>query len=299
MADKLVDFIVIGAARSGTTSLFANLRAHPQIFIPLEKEICFFSDNDRYQLGPEWYMGNYFADVSPDMVTGEITPAYMLFESVAGRIHRTTPQSKLIALLRNPIDRAYSHYRFAQRLGIEERDFQTAIATLFARGRVFDDQIFSQNKEYLMFGEYGRILENYLRYFPKEQIKVLFFENFQKNTTATMKEIFEFLRVQSDFTSENFSKRQNVGGAVKSKTILKLQNWLKSNQKIKKTLLTIFPPNFLGAIDMWITRKGNVKPTSTSGPTAEERSQLKAHFENDVVLLEELLNLKAPWADFF
>jgi hypothetical protein len=206
MTDKLIDFIVIGAARSGTTSLFANLRAHPQIFIPLEKEICFFSDNDRYRLGPEWYMKNYFAGVSPHVVTGEITPAYMLFEDVACRIHQTTPRSKLIAMLRNPIDRAYSHYRFAKRLGIEERDFQTALAELFSKGRVPDKQIYSQNKEYLMFGEYGRILENYLHYFPKKQIKILFFEKFQKNTATTMKEIFEFLGVRSALYLGKFFK---------------------------------------------------------------------------------------------
>jgi hypothetical protein len=206
MADKLIDFIVIGAARSGTTSLFMNLRAHPQIFIPLEKEICFFSDNDRYKMGPDWYMKNYFAGVSSGVITGEITPAYMLFEYVAERIHQTTPRSKFIIMLRNPIDRAYSHFRFARRLDIEEKDFREAIAALSARGGVSDFQILDENNEYLMFGEYGRILENYLRYFPKEQMKILFFEKFQKNTTATMKEIFEFLGVRSDFTSDKFSK---------------------------------------------------------------------------------------------
>jgi hypothetical protein len=298
MTDKLIDFIVIGAARSGTTSLFANLRAHPQIFIPLEKEVCFFSDDDRYRLGPEWYMKNYFPGASQHLVTGEITPAYMLFEYVASRIHQTTPQSKLIALLRNPINRAYSHYRFARRLGIEEREFHIAITELLSRGRISDNQIFSQNNEYLMFGEYGKILENYFHYFPKEQIKILFFEEFQKNTTATMKEIFEFLGVRSDFVSENFSKRQNVGGEVKSKALLKLQTCLKNNKKIKKTLLTLFPPNFLGAIDMWITREGNVKPTNTSGPTVEVLLQLKDYYKEDVALLEKLINLKVPWSDF-
>jgi hypothetical protein len=298
MANKLIDFIVIGAARSGTTSLFMNLRAHPQIFIPLEKEICFFSDHDRYQLGPEWYMKNYFAGIGTEVITGEITPAYMLFEYVAERIHQTTPQSKLIALLRNPIDRAYSHFRFARRLDIEERDFGKAIAALFTRGWISDSQIFSQNNEYLMFGEYGRILQNYLRYFPREQIKILFFEQFQENTTATMKEIYEFLGVRSDFTSDKFSKRQNVGGEVKYKALLKLQTCLKNNEKIKKTLLTLFPPNLLGAIDMWITRDGNVKPKSFSGPTVEERHQLKTYYEEDVSLLGKLFDLKAPWSEF-
>lgn len=298
MTNKLIDFIVIGAARSGTTSLFANLRSHPQIFIPLEKEICFFSDDDRYHLGPDWYMKNYFAGVGPNVVTGEITPAYMLFEYVPERIHQTTSGSKLIALLRNPISRAYSHYRFAKRLDIEERDFQTSLSTLIDRGRISDSLIFSQNTEYLMFGEYGRILEKYLQYFPKEQIKIVFFEEFQKNTTDIMKQIFEFLGVQSDFNSELFSKRQNVGGEVKSKLLLKLQNWLKSNKKTKKALLTIFPPNFLGAIDMWLTMKGNVKPTIVSGPTVEECRQLKAYYKEDVALLEKLFNLKVPWSEF-
>jgi hypothetical protein len=62
--------------------------------------------------------------------------------------------------------------------------------------------------------------------------------------------------------------------------------------------MTLFPPNFLGAIDMWITRAGNVKPTSTSGPTVEERRQLKDYYAEDVALLEKLLNLKVPWSDF-
>ena len=129
--NKIIDFLVIGAARSGTTSLAAYLRSHPSIYLPLEKETCFFSDNDRYNKGVDWYLQSYFhCRKSENKIIGEATPAYMLFKYIPERIFSTTPNTKLIAILRNPIYRAYSHYRFAKRLGIESRDFNEAIKDL-------------------------------------------------------------------------------------------------------------------------------------------------------------------------
>lgn len=298
-AKKIIDFIIIGAARSGTTSLFAYLRAHPQIYIPLEKEVCFFSDDDRYQKGPDWYLKNYFSGINrKEKIIGEATPAYMLFEYVAERIYKTTPSTKLIAILRNPVQRAYSHYRFAKRLDIENKNFYTAIKQLAARGKISDSQIESQNVEYLMFGEYGRILENYMQYFRENQIKIIFFEDLKKDPLGKMAEIYDYLGVDSKFKSEEFYTRHNVGGEPRFKSILKLQQWLKSNEAIKKLLLKMFSTSFLGAMDMWLTRKGNVKEVESEGPDGQSIALLKDYYKKDVESFEKLFGIRAPWPEF-
>jgi len=298
-ARKIIDFIIIGAARSGTTSLFAYLRAHPQVYIPLEKEVCFFSDNDRYQKGPDWYLKNYFSGINrKEKIVGEATPAYMLFEYVAERIYKTTPSTKLIAILRNPVQRAYSHYRFAKRLNIENRDFYTAINQLVVRGKISDSQIGNQNVEYVMFGEYGRILKKYMQYFRKNRVKIIFFEDFKKDTFGNMAEIYDYLGVDSMFESDEFYKRHNVEGETRFKSILKLQQWLKSNEARRRLLLKIFSTNLLGAMDMWLTRKGNVKEVKSEGPDEQSIALLKNYYKNDVELFEKLFDIRVPWPEF-
>ena len=297
--EKIVDFLIIGAAKSGTTSLYAHLRKHPQIYLPLEKEVCFFSNNEKYNQGIEWYKNEYFPESkTKNKVIGEATPAYMLYGYVPERIYRHTPNAKLIAILRNPIYRAHSHYFFSKRLHVENREFSEALDYLIARKNIPDEDIKNENREYLMFGEYAKILSRYLEYFPKNQIKIVFFEDLKDNPFKVMHDLFEFLGVDSDFKSEEFNKRHNVSGKARFKSILKFQNWLKNNKTVKNLIFKVFPADFVGGIDQWVTRKGNLKKIEYSGPSEAEIETLVNYYKDDVDLLRKEFDLIAPWPEF-
>lgn len=122
-----VDFIVIGAQKAGTTSLFHYLRAHPRIHIPLVKEIGFFSSERKFRKGVAWYL-KQFADVHPQQIVGDVSPQYMAHPAAPARIHGLFPDTRLIAILRNPVDRAHSGYRMAVRRGGEKRTVEQALS---------------------------------------------------------------------------------------------------------------------------------------------------------------------------
>lgn len=116
-----VDFLVIGAQKSGTTSIFNYLSSHPSIFMPQCKEVCFFTRD--FERGVDWYFSNYFPSAPASSIKGEASPHYMYFKNVPERIASLFPDIKLIAVLRNPITRAYSHYQMTVRRNLEKRSF--------------------------------------------------------------------------------------------------------------------------------------------------------------------------------
>jgi Sulfotransferase family len=127
-----LDFLVIGAQRSGTTSLWRHLASHPQVHIPPSKEAPFFSHDRPFARGLAWYLGEFFADADPRRRWGTVSPHYMMgspdadVPEVARRIHATVPQARLIAILRDPIERAQSHHRMVVHRGRETRGFEEA-----------------------------------------------------------------------------------------------------------------------------------------------------------------------------
>src|SRR5512134_2872554 len=106
---KKLDFIIIGAQKAGTTALFRYLRRHPRIYMPLEKEIPFFSDDVLYARGWEQFARRYYGHAPPDRLWGKATPRYMIHPDCPSRIRATMPDTRLIALLRDPIERCISH----------------------------------------------------------------------------------------------------------------------------------------------------------------------------------------------
>jgi hypothetical protein len=116
-----VDFLVIGAQKSGATSLFEYLQCHPELYLPPSKEVSFFVEASKFPRG-------HGAD--EDKLWGEVCPSYMGHTSAPANIYANRPDMKLVAILRNPIDRAYSHYRMTSRREVENRSFRWAIEDL-------------------------------------------------------------------------------------------------------------------------------------------------------------------------
>jgi len=214
----MIDFIIIGAQRCGTTSLYNYLIAHPNISSALNKEVHFF--DIKYNKGINWYW-KQFPSVSEKVnsneksITGESTPYYLFHPLTAKRVFKHLPKIKLIVLLRNPADRAYSHYSHAVRMENESLSFDQAIKKEPERLKGEEEKIFQgqyssnhQKLSYLSRGIYADQLERYLKLFKKEQMLILKSEEFFASPQQILNRVFSFLGISnfelSDFEKFNF-----------------------------------------------------------------------------------------------
>jgi len=197
---KELDFIVIGAAKSATTTLYELIKSHPQIFIPAAKEVPFFSDSKTYKKGVASYIKSYFSGANPEKLWGTVTPQYMLGqgdtnpEIVAGRIHKSLSDVKLIALLRDPAERAFSHYKMQLQRGYAKLSFEELVEQTLEN----PDKLRANTKpeDSFIFGsEYGRILGYYYSLFPRKNILLLTTEELRKSPEDVVREICTFIGI--------------------------------------------------------------------------------------------------------
>jgi hypothetical protein len=176
----LPTFLVIGAMKAGTTSLYEYLRAHPSVFMPREKEPEFFSEPERWSRGLDWY-SSLFAPGTHHPVRGEASTGYTRhprFPETPARIASTLPDVKLLYLVRDPIGRMLSHYRHSVLLGREHRGVDDAL-----RG----------GGGYLDTSRYALQLRRYLDHFPASQILVVFSEDLRSARLSTLRRIVAFV----------------------------------------------------------------------------------------------------------
>jgi len=207
----LPDFLIIGFPKCGTTSLYEYLLQHPDIHPPIGKEIDYF---DRlYFRGKNWYkvrfptfFEKYFFTkvLGRDFLTGEATPRYMVHPHALNRIKKIIPTAKFIVLLRNPIDRAFSHYNMNFRNGYEYLSFEEAIKKEKSRiERRYEKMVNEQNYyswdydlfAYLQQGIYFDKIKRWFEIFPREQFLILQSEDFLKNPSKIYYQTLEFLNL--------------------------------------------------------------------------------------------------------
>jgi hypothetical protein len=222
----LPDFIIIGAQKCGTSSLRYYLSQHPQLKTPLFKtEIHYFAsfdsaDEERYSLGESWYRAHFplKREITGNTRVFETTPYYLFFPPAPERISSLIPNVKLIAILRNPTDRAISHYFMEWRNDSEPLPMLQAFEQEEAR---LDYSIKNQEYNNLEFkdhsyksrGRYAEQLLRYQNYFQKEQILVLSSEEFFNAPYQTLKTVYNFVDVDvdykiSDITPWNLGKKK-------------------------------------------------------------------------------------------
>jgi hypothetical protein len=188
--------------KGGTTSLFQYLARHPQINPPFRKEIKFFDIH--YGQGLNWYRAHFPLKVKmvEDTITGEATPYYIFHPLAAKRIAKDLPNTKLVTVLRNPVDRAYSHYNHMVRVGREKLSFEEALDKEEERLFQEEEKIIS-NPEHSTFnhlhysykarGRYVEQIEKWLNLFPKEQMLFLSSEELYSNPSAAYGKATGFL----------------------------------------------------------------------------------------------------------
>jgi hypothetical protein len=195
---RLPDFLILGAQRAGSTSLFDSLCAHPGISEPTHKELHFFDQNWWRDVG--WY--RRFFPFARRRLTGEASPYYLFHPLSPARVAATVPYAKLIALLRDPVERAYSQYNLSSHYGQEDLSFEEALDREPERLAGEEEKIAADPRyksfshryhSYVARGLYAEQLERWFGYFPRQQLLVVRAEDLFRKPVATYGDIVEFL----------------------------------------------------------------------------------------------------------
>lgn len=201
---RLPDFIIIGAQKSGTSSLYYYLSQHPSLKLSVSKEIHYYNYYLRQGKGINWYKSFFPLKVrSISKKTGEASPYYLFDENAAIQLKRDVPNVKLIALLRNPIDRAYSAYNMNVAHGgwQPRQSFEQAIAN--------PDLSMETSQMYLVRGQYAEHIKKWLKHFKREQFLFIKSEDFFKDPRASLKKVYNFLDIKEYYPDK--LKAQEVG----------------------------------------------------------------------------------------
>jgi hypothetical protein len=236
----LPNFLIIGAPKCGTTSVYHYLRQHPDVFMPDRKEPKFFAyeggmplfnspdggERDTVVTSIEAYRA-LFDGVTTERAVGEASTTYLYWPDAVHRIHRYLPNPKLIAILRNPVERAYSNFLHQRRWGREPvGDFAAALRA--------EPERIAQNWgpfwHYLAQGRYRSQLERYHRVFERKSIRVYLYDDLVRDPLALLRDIFRFLEVDDAFVPDvslryQVSSQQRVpslGRLVRSKSRFKV-----------------------------------------------------------------------------
>jgi len=279
---KKVDFFIVGAAKAGTTSLYHYLNEHSDIEMSSQKEPDFFSDTSLHT--QMLYYGKNRIDTiekyhalfqQENVLRGDASVSYLFYEDVPKKIIKYNPNAKIVIMLRNPIDRAFSHYLMDYRLGLVSEKFETIIQK---KSKHKYANLFYQ--QYIQVSEYTRQIKNYLNIFSKENICIIDYEDFKKNTSDVVNRVYIFLGVDNSF-QPCLRNKYNTYSMPKNLII----RYIYSFVFLRKIIATILPKNLVAIIRQLLFRNKN-KPQLSS----ETKKILKQHFENDVQELSVLLN---------
>ncbi len=218
-----LDFMVAGFRKCGTTSIYKVLSQHSQIYIPAVKEVDFFADEREYAKGYDWYVKRYFGDCPEEKLKGEVNPRLsMLDKTVPKKIFENAGKDvKLIFSVRNPVESLYSLFKMRalygrafpeeeKELNLEEK--QNDMFDYFVRSNfVYEDGRYVANQErtkerMIESGKYSGYINEYLKYFPKDQIRIILFEEYIKDPKVIYQDLFSFLGIQEESHIDYYQK---------------------------------------------------------------------------------------------
>jgi hypothetical protein len=265
---RLPDALILGAAKAGTTSLAAWLGAHPDVHVPPQKEIHFFSH--RWEMGLAWYASELGETTKPLVV--EASPEYLAHPDAAGRIAEVLPDAKLIALLREPADRAWSHYWYDHDLGLRELP---TFEELAAAAGTADEH------DHLEQGRYGRHLERYSATVPRDRLLVLWFDDLRDHPERTWREVCAFLGIDADPVPASVGSVHNKHYTIRFPAVRRFM--------LRQRAWRRWPFGLARRIDRFV-RAEQDNPEMD----ADVRQQLRAAFADDRQALEAWLGRPVP-----
>jgi hypothetical protein len=298
------NFLIIGATKSATTSLFMYLGQHPQVYLPPVKEPNFFNSvglpkpaDYRPQRGPIrkiYDLAEYqalFADAPPGaLAVGEATPNYLRNPYAARQIHAHIPAARLIASLRQPADRAYSHFLMNASQMKEDRPFEEIARAEMAAIGPLDDG--GREPEaflpYLYAGLYHRHLTGYYALFSRAQVRVLLYDDIAADAPAAVRGLFEFLGVDPRFPVDT-SERAVASFAIKRRGAFSLLKKI----HIGRILRRVLPGGLFRRV-----RRAGLEQLAEKAPPLDPalRRELTEYFRPEILRLQDLLGRDlTPW----
>lgn len=300
---RTLDFLVIGVQKGGTTSLWRYLRSHPRIGVPLDKEAPFFASADAEDpTAIARFVASDFADAPEDALLGTVTPHYMMgnsrvpTERIAQRVATALPQVRIVALLRDPIERAISQHRMSVRRGWEARSFDEAASDLLdpTRAQEARDRP-TETNAYLAQGEYGRILRAWRAHVPAERTLIALTERLEAAPDEVVDAVLAFLGLPPGHRPDDLGERYHRSGArprVDREAERELTAFL------AETIWPALPRGHAGPrafgffFETW-----NVLPDDERTVVSPAiRARLEEHYRADAELLAEL-GVAAPWLE--
>ena len=288
------NFLIIGFEKAGTTSVYQYLKQHPQVFVSPTKETNFFiyeGQNPEIlpylskELPVVRSLDDYralFEDASEQKALGEASPLYLADPNAAECIRNHIPHAKLIALLRDPAERAYSAYWMRVRDGRETRSFEQAVEEELC-GRL-DDSLEVERRHYVRWGLYARHLRVYLSRFDRSQLAICLFDDLQADPAGLMSELFRFLEVDDAFIPDT-SVRYNASGVPRNRLLRPLFGKSRVTRAIKCALPGPLCRRAASIQEAWRSR-AIAKPPMPP----KLRRKLVASYRRDILELQGMLN---------
>ena len=279
-----VDFFIVGAPKAGTTSLYHYLNEHPEIVMSRQKETDYFSDEDLQKKGL-YYGKNRINTLekyhslfqnADQKKTGEASVSYLFYEDVPQKIKAYNSNGKIIIMLRNPVDRAFSHYLMDYRLGLISKSFESILEN---EKKDIKASLFYQ--QYIELGQYSEQVKRYIEKFGKENVTIIFYYDFKNHVVKEVQKVYEFLEVDSKYRAE-IENKHNTYSMPKN-------NWIRliySFVSFRKILNRILPKRKVRKIKEKLFIKSK-KPKLSD----VLRARLINLYAHDIKQLEELLSV--------
>ncbi|MEQ9359219.1 sulfotransferase family protein [Coleofasciculus chthonoplastes] len=305
------NFLIIGAMKSGTTSLYNYLKQHPQIYMSPVKEPKFFAlEGEKLYPGYqenqtfEWrgsggltriegirdieIYRQLFTEVSQEKAIGEASPLYIYIPKAVERIKYYIPEAKLIAILRHPVDRAYSHFiNWVQR---ELEPYNSTFLQVLEEEEWRIQNNWSPLFHYKHRGFYYIQLQRFFSAFPGDKIRVYLYEDLQETPLNLVQDIFRFLNVDDSFIP-NLQNKSNVSKIPKNKRFHKL---ITQANPMKTILKPFVPKRMRDRLKTNLQAKNMIKPKLSP----ELRKQLIEDYRDDIIKLQDLIHRDlSPWLE--
>ena len=295
---RAANLFCIGCPKSGTTTLFKILCQHSQIHTPKFKEPFFFN-NSNYQNGIDWYAKTYYDGIKNEKWILDFTPSYLYSDEALFRINEYSKGKdlKFIVMLRNPVERAYSHYLHTLRDGLEDLDFNDAIQAESERLLNYENNLLSQLKySYIYQSLYHKHLSKYFESFGRNNFFVINYDSqlLDKSEFKLMiSDLQNFLEIKIE--NLNIEIKENFASESRFKI---LQTLVNSNGLHKRLARLLFKSKINRQILINKFRKLNEKKMVKKDLEAEFKKNLyDKYFHTDVLKLESLLEKKLNWND--
>lgn len=292
MSDKILPNIyIIGAQKSGTTSLFDWVGQHPEIYAnPASKDYPFFTDERLYNHRKKDFLNLFKKNDSKKVILGCEANLMYVPEAIE-RMQSLIPEAKLIAILRNPVDRAFSAWFYAMERGLEKRTFSEAIEEEM-KGKTIPPHTWEgRQKNYLRHGLYAQQLEGVFRFYPGDKVMVLIYEDVIKDPAKEIKKVFRFIGIDESFIP-NFTIKNKTLGGQRFKILSKiLYRGRPHKHPLWEILRFLIPKDLRTTMRMKLENINRVEASKPSFPE-DIRRKLINYYKDEIVRLEQILHME-------